>query len=77
MRVKVRRWRVESTIAMFMGTEMDLACSIQAVVRSCAAWRVRVGRGDVAGGLVVEVEVDGAIVEGWDEKFWRLCGCLV
>jgi len=65
MRVKCKRCRVESTMAMFMGTPMVFACAVQAFVRSWAAWRVRVGRGAVAGGFEEEEEaVEGAIVVG-------------
>jgi len=78
MRVKCRRCRVESTMAMFMGTPMEFACAVQAFVRSWAAWRVRVGRGAVAGGFEEEVVVGAIVVGVVDEGLGRgLCGLLV
>lgn len=58
MRAKERRCSVESTTAMFMGTEMEWAWAAQAVVRYWAAARVKVGRAVTAGTVGVGMVVD-------------------
>lgn len=53
-RSKCRRWRVESTMAMFIGTLISRALAVQAAEMSFAAVRVSWGEWEIKGGDFVE-----------------------